>query len=190
MKLDSLFRRFFNRPRYGKPRRVARRRLCLECLEDRTVPSFAAPGAYSADASPVEPLTADFNNDSRLDLAVLNPSSDSVRVLLGNGDGKFQTAQQSITDVNLTYYQSLAAGDFNGDGPMDLVHIQSDGGTHAVSVLFGNGNGTFQAPVLQEVPVTEGTGFLITAGDVNSDGRDDIVAVNGDEGGERRRHLH
>ena len=69
-------------------------------------------------------VTADFNNDTVLDLAVANyGDSSTVSVLLGNADGTFQPALTSATGV---YPASLAVGDFNADGKLDLATVNSD----------------------------------------------------------------
>ena len=81
----------------------------------------------------------DFNGDGRPDLAVANFNSGNVSVLLGNGNGTFQAAQNFTAG---SYSYSVVAGDFNGDGRPDLAvaNFWSNRG----SVLLGNGNGTFQ----------------------------------------------
>src|SRR5262249_28306592 len=81
-------------------RRPAALRLQLEALEDRTLPSFYAPVSYAAGTSPDAVVTADFNGDGRLDLAVANYSSNTVSILLGNSDGSFQAAQNYATGAN------------------------------------------------------------------------------------------
>src|SRR5205809_1123135 len=92
----------------------------------------------------------DFNGDGIQDLAAAQPFADRVSVLLGNGDGTFQ-APQNINVVG-TAPHAVAVGDFNGDGKPDLV--TANGGPSGtpdellpddVSVLLGNGDGTFQA---------------------------------------------
>ena len=87
----------------------------------------------------------DYNRDSRADLAVASyqPATSSgflVSVLLGHGDGTFQTAR-----VFPAGYESLAVavGDFNGDGALDLAVANTFSTT--VSVLLNNGDGTFPA---------------------------------------------
>ena len=64
-----------------------------------------------------------------------------MSVLLGNGNGTFQPAVNSATGGAAV---SLAVGDFNGDGKLDLATANS--AAAIVSVLLGNGDGTFQAP--------------------------------------------
>lgn len=92
-------------------------------------------------------VTADFNGDGRLDLAVTEFISGQVQILLGKGDGTFQFFQ--------TYpacsAHGLASGDFNGDGILDLA--VADAGCGQVSILLGNGDGTF----------TEGGNFSTSA---------------------------
>ena len=62
-----------------------------------------------------------------------------MSVLLGNGNGTFQTAQSFAAGTSLV---AVAVADLNGDGKPDLVTANSS--TNDVSVLLGNGNGTFQ----------------------------------------------
>ena len=62
-------------------------------------------------------------------------------MLLGNGNGTFQSQATFATGYGS---MSLAVGDVNGDGKPDLVVTNSNGGSNTVSVLLGNGNGTFQ----------------------------------------------
>jgi hypothetical protein len=75
----------------------------------------------------------DFDGDGKPDLAVANFGSNNVSVLLGNGDGSFQAAQNF--GVGSSPY-SVAVGDFNGDGVQDLAVANS--GSNNVSVLINN----------------------------------------------------
>ena len=81
------------------------------------------------------------NGDGKPDLVVANRCySNTVSVLLGNGNGTFQAQQTFATGTSPC---SVAVGDVNGDGKPDLVVANDVSNT--VSVLLGNGNGTFQA---------------------------------------------
>ena len=68
---------------------------------------------------PIAIVAGDFNGDGRTDLAVANDGDNAVSVLLGNGDGTFQTAGQPTRWEPSPY--AIVAGDFNGDGRTDLA---------------------------------------------------------------------
>jgi FG-GAP-like repeat/Abnormal spindle-like microcephaly-assoc'd, ASPM-SPD-2-Hydin/FG-GAP repeat len=116
----------------------------------------------------------DFNHDGKLDVAVVNFGNSSVSVFLGNGDGTFQTARNFITDNAPT---AIAVGDFNGDGKLDLAvaNIVSNSGLGDVSVLLGNGNGTFQPPVNYHAGSNPSAAV---AGDFNGDRKLDLGVAN------------
>jgi len=115
---------------------------------------------------------ADFNGDGKLDLAVANSTSNSVSVLLGRGDGNFQAAIQYAAGPNP---KSVAVSDFNGDGKPDLA-LANFGATGAgsVSVLLGNGDGTFQSAANQSLEeYAHPTSAAV--GDFNGDGKRDLA---------------
>ncbi len=144
----------------------------LEALEDRTLLSFSYPVGYTAGTNPEAVVTADFNKDGRLDLATANYSSYSVSVLLGNGDGTFQAARNYGAGYNP---QSLAVGDFNRDGKLDLVTANGLVWDGKVSVLLGNGDGSFQPA--RTIPTGGSTARAVAVGDFNADGKLDLTVA-------------
>ncbi|MBZ5536099.1 MAG: FG-GAP-like repeat-containing protein, partial [Acidobacteriia bacterium] len=112
----------------------------------------------------------DFNRDGKLDLAVANAGSNNVLLLLGNGDGSFETG---LTYNVGTVPSSIALGDFNGDGRTDLAI--SNKGSNNVSLLLGIGNGTFSTGSTYNVG-TEPSAVI--TGDFNRDGKVDLAVAN------------
>lgn len=118
---------------------------------------------------------ADVNGDGKPDLLVANYFN-TIGVLLGNGDGTFQPVV--LYDSGPGTY-AVAVGDINNDGYVDLVVANQTIGataTSGVSVLLGNGDGTFQPPVVHDAG--SGKGVAIAVADLNHDGKLDVVAVN------------
>jgi hypothetical protein len=87
---------------------------------------------------------------------------------LGNGDGTFQAAQTYAVGY---YLSSLAVGDFNGDGHLDLAVAGSPG----VIILLNNGDGSFQIAQTYSI----GSAGSVAVGDFNGDGISDLVASTG-----------
>src|SRR5579871_355130 len=119
----------------------------VESLDPRILPSFVAPANYATGGHPLVLALADLNGDGVTDLVTGN-SEGTVSVLLGNGDNSFQAPQ--ITTIGGGRITSVAVADFNGDGIPDLVTANaglSFGDHGSLSLLVGNGDGTFQPPI-------------------------------------------
>jgi hypothetical protein len=112
----------------------------------------------------------DLNGDGKPDLAVANAGSNTVSVLLGNGDGTFGAKTDYTTG---SFPASVAIGDLNGDGKPDLAVASFY--SNAVSVLLGNGDGTFGARRDYSTGVEP---FSVRIGDLNGDGKPDLAVAN------------
>jgi len=171
------FSNLLTRSGFRSPRPARKRscRLILEPLEDRALPSFLAPVNYPVDNYPSAVAVGDFNSDGKLDLVTANsPYGSDVSVLLGNGDGTFQPARNfaAAPGPNTALFPSVAVGDFNGDGKLDIVETTYNG----VSMLLGNGDGTFQ-PTQNFYPPLGQTVLSLTVGDLNGDGKLDLIVT-------------
>ncbi|MBL8215751.1 MAG: VCBS repeat-containing protein [Bryobacterales bacterium] len=133
---------------------------------------FGTPTSLTTGSSVTSLTTADLNADSRPDLIFTDDAEDRVSVALGNGNGSFQARTPLTVGVDP---KDVAAADINADGRIDLIVAnQGSPGTNngSLSLLLGNGNGTF----------SNATGIAssfnptnITIGDVNADGRPDLI---------------
>jgi len=143
--------------------------------------TFSAPVSYPVGTRPNGIVTDDFNGDGVPDLAVANngdPSvSDwgSISLLLGKGDGTFQRA----LDVSAGAFPAIiVSGEFNGDGKLDLfVEGEPSPSSPNVpwSVLLGNGDGTFGAPL--QFALTNFAASVVV-GDFNNDKKLDLAFID------------
>ena len=136
------------------------------------------PGAQyqlAANSYPVRMTIADFNHDGKPDLAMTTGNPASVAVFLGKGDGTFEGPLNTPAPAGIG---ELVAGDFNGDGKLDLAVVERGGNygpEDAVLIFLGHGDGTFAAPVAYPAgPVTSSIGV----GDFNGDGKLDLAITN------------
>ena len=130
--------------------------------------AFFAPQVSSIGSGVLGGVVADFNADGIADLAAAR--GNAVAVALGNGLGTFAAPALFPTGSGPVH---LAAGDFNRDGKIDIaVAIYSGGSGNTVSLLYGNGAGSFS----NGPNVTVGNGpHTMAAADLNNDGFTDLA---------------
>jgi hypothetical protein len=137
--------------------------------------TFQSAQSVELGKDPESIVVGEFNGDGHQDLAVATASAtmaDTVSVLLGQGDGTFQPPQHiGIGAVP----SSITVGDFNGDGQQDLATANAAFNANTVSILLGQGDGTFQAPQAFGVGATP---TFVVVGDFNGDGHQDLVTAN------------
>jgi len=143
--------------------------------------TFQSPVTYGLPKGAGAVVIVDINGDGHPDLVVATGCNGSgcgtatVSVLLGNGDGTFQAPVSSSTGEG--YVGSLAVGDVNGDGRLDVAVVSSK----VVSVMLGNGDGTFQTPTTY--PTGGDLATWVAMADLNGDGHLDLVVANTCESG-------
>jgi hypothetical protein len=136
--------------------------------------TFTYLSDYPIASGPNGIVLGDFNGDGYLDMAAPSYDGDSVGVLLGNGTGYFTKAQGPAPTTGGEPL-SIAAGDFNRDGKLDLVVGNFSGST--VTVLRGDGTGRF-TEVAGSPFSLDGQPYQVAVGDMNKDGIPDIVTAN------------
>jgi hypothetical protein len=114
----------------------------------------------------------DFNGDGKLDIVTAGLNG---QIALGNGDGTFQAPQTFFMANDGS--SAVVAADVNGDGKLDLIFGTSSSG---IGVMQGNGDGTFQPAVFYSTEPNQVGGSVATlsVGDLNADGKLDVLASN------------
>ncbi|GET43910.1 FG-GAP-like repeat-containing protein [Microseira wollei] len=144
--------------------------------------SFVKGGEFVAGSYSKSVAAGDFNGDGHLDLATAKgfgggfPNFGTVSVLLGTGTGTFGKATEFIVENPA---ELITAGDFNGDGKLDLAtsngrFFSSPG---KVSVLLGEGDGSFNPSTNFSVGNRPSS---MAVGDFNGDGKQDLATANRD----------
>jgi len=130
--------------------------------------SFRPGGLASAEAAE-RLMTGDFNRDARLDLVTTASDPLGASVLTGRNYGTLGSKVDVLFSLGTS---GVATGDFNRDGRLDLAGLSASSNA-LVSVVLGNGNGTFGTR--RNFPVAPAT--VVTTGDFNNDGKADIIAA-------------
>ena len=139
--------------------------------------TFATPASYGSGTNPFSVAAGDLNGDGKIDLAV--GGVDRMSVLLNLGNGAFAAAV-NYSDATDPFNGSalVVIGDLNGDGRPDLAGNTLTDPCSAVVVLLNQGSGVFGAP--SYVPAANSSPSSVTLGDLNGDGKLDLVVPNGD----------
>lgn len=140
---------------------------------DQTFTPFSPASIGTRSAGGIAIATGLLNADSFPDLVISNTDSDNVSVFVGNGNGTFKAAKTYNTGSGP---DGLVIGDWDGDAKQDIAVVDADEIADLnVSLLFGNGDGTFQ----DDVRTTAATDSLaIAKADLDGSGRLDFAVAN------------
>jgi len=152
----------------------------VSVLLNNRVGGFRAQVLYATASGNHSIRAADIDADGDLDIVGANDNANAVSVLLGNGNGTFKPYVRYTTGITP---KSVALADVDGDLKTDIITANitrnyptvTNPGRDTVSVLPGNGNGTFKPRI--DYRVGQGP-FSVDAGDLNCDGAIDIVTAN------------
>jgi hypothetical protein len=156
-------------------------RVACEALESRSLFSVsllsAVPLALSTTplGDPAAPITGDFDADADTDVVVAFPSPSAIEqgyIQYGQNDGSGTLTLGQAVPVGI-FTGRPVAGDFDGDGNLDLAFTNAFDGN--IFVVKGNGNGSFGAAQTFDAGVSPES---IAVGDFNSDTRADLAIGN------------
>jgi len=137
---------------------------------------FGAPSSFPTDLYPTWVSIGDFDADGNLDLVTTNQGAgrnlSTVSVLLGVGDGSFGPKTDYRTG---DFPDQVAIGDLDADGDLDLATANFESLYSTVSVLLGNGDGSFGPKTDFHTGQTPAS---VAIGDLNADGKPDLVTSN------------
>jgi hypothetical protein len=140
--------------------------------------TFQAPVTYSfpleTETGAGGPVTlADVNGDGKPDILFSESGGPYAAVLLNKGNGTFNASAELRYEVGeRIFIEQIVTGDFTGDGHMDIVTVTGAN----LSILLGNGDGTFRAAALTHLTFDD-TGAQVVSGDLSGNGNTDLVVT-------------
>ena len=131
-----------------------------------------AEAIESSDSYSSSIIPEDFNGDGNIDLAtaVISYQNNKLSIVLGNGDGTFESGAELISGFDV---RDINVSDYNGDGIADIA--AANGRENSISVFAGNGDGTFKDVVKFAVGRNP---LNLVSGDLDNNGNNDLLVTN------------
>ncbi len=124
--------------------------------------------------TPTHITSGDLNRDGIIDLVARDSADNTISILIGNGDGTFQTRATRTVGVSaLSHHDITKLADINGDKILDILTLDSSDDT--LTILLGVGNGTFGSRV---TIATGDSPYGLQVGDINNDGALDVMTAD------------
>jgi hypothetical protein len=138
--------------------------------------TFSSQTTYSTgyNSGPISITVGDLNNDSQLDIVVVNNYYNNIGIFHGYGNGTFSSQTIFSTGTN-SYPISVAVSDFNNDNRLDIV--VANGWAYNVGIFYGYGDGTF-SDIITYSTGSYSTPISVVVGDFNNDDRLDVAVTN------------
>ncbi len=139
--------------------------------------AFIPPGDFNFPGQSI--VASDLNHDHHLDLVVTSPASNYISVMLGNGLGGFTRTDIVLSAIDELRPSLIKITDFNSDGILDIVSVNTTNipGLNSISVLLGNGDGSFKPSIVNRIS-SAGLFSSISVDDLNNDGKIDVILGN------------
>jgi hypothetical protein len=140
--------------------------------------TFKPQVTYSTGKGPTWIAAGSFNDKSNsyTDLAIVNATDGTITILLGKGDGTFTAAPGSPISAGVSGPTALAVSDFNRDSHLDLA--VTNAGNNTVSILLGQGDGTFSPASTAPATGADPVAVAVAAGGFTGNGWPDLVVAN------------
>ncbi|CAF1402668.1 unnamed protein product, partial [Rotaria sordida] len=138
--------------------------------------NFSSPTTFSTgyDSLPLSIAVGDFDNDNKLDIAVVNNVTNNVGIFLGHGNGSFEDQMIFTTGIKSQPY-SIALADLNNDTHLDIIVVNFN--IHNIGIFLGHGDGSFE----KQTSYSTGNNsypISVAISDFNNDNKLDIVVAS------------